>query len=111
MTPCGAETRRDFGSSASDFSAECRETRMSPDDPVGSGSWPPHDPTAVPPPPPPGQPAQWAPPAAAPPPPPSVPPPTMPPVAMAAPPQWRSLSGLASALTVLFTLDAVAGVF
>jgi hypothetical protein len=30
---------------------------------------------------------------------------------VAVPPQWRSLSGLASALTVLFTLDAVAGVF
>jgi hypothetical protein len=35
-----------------------------------------------------------------------------PPVVMAAaPPQWRSLSGLASALTVLFTIDAIAGVF
>jgi hypothetical protein len=34
-----------------------------------------------------------------------------PPVVTAAPPQWRSLRGLASALTVLFTVDALAGVF
>jgi hypothetical protein len=34
-----------------------------------------------------------------------------PPVPVSQPPQWRSLSGLASALTVLFAVDAVAGIF
>jgi len=78
---------------------------MSQEEAVGTGgSWPPHDPTwAPPPPPPPDQPAQWAPPLAPPPPPPPAP--------VAEPPRWRSLSGLASALTILFTLDAIAGVF
>jgi hypothetical protein len=33
------------------------------------------------------------------------------PVMTVAPPRWRPLSGLASALTILFTLDAVAGLF
>jgi ABC-type Fe3+ transport system permease subunit len=37
--------------------------------------------------------------------------PMPPPAAVFEPPRWRSLSGPASALTVLFTLDAVAGVF
>src|SRR5262245_40072604 len=87
---------------------------MSPDDTGGPGSWPPRDPTAAPaappppPPPPPDQPAQWAPPPNQwAPPPPAMPPP----VPVSQPPQWRSLSGLASALTVLFAVDAVAGVF
>src|SRR6476620_1545106 len=105
---------------------------MSYDDGGRLGSWPPHDPTATsdpvtsepaapvpygppsapppppegapPPPPPPDAPAQWVPP------PPGGPMVPMP-VVQAAPPTWRPLSGLASALTVLFTLDALAGLF
>ena len=33
------------------------------------------------------------------------------PMMTAVPPRWRSLRGLASALTVLFSVNAVAGVF
>jgi uncharacterized protein DUF4328 len=115
---------------------------MAEDDPGANGSWPPHDPNAVPgpapgspapgwgtePPPatasPPSPPSGAAPPSppppplgAPPPPPPVTPPQWMPPppsdfgAAVAVPPQWRSLRGLASALTVLFWLDAAAALF
>ena len=103
---------------------------MSYDDGGRPGSWPPHDPTANPDPPPPAAPVPYGQPSSPPPPPEGAPPPPPPPdapaqwvppppggpalpmpVVQVSPPQWRPLSGLASALTVLFTLDALAGLF
>ena len=103
---------------------------MSYDDGGRPGSWPPHDPTANPEPPPSAAPVPYGQPGSPPPPPEGAPPPPPPPdapaqwvppppggpalpmpVVQVSPPQWRPLSGLASALTVLFTLDALAGLF